>query len=138
LAADGGFETLEPDAGRPGAMTDVYAPSASEAFFVSGFQNGGIDSHPFVYRWAGNAWTRTNTGISGALTGITGTSSSRVFASATTSASPVFGRVLFFDGVGWTQEPLPSAVPSRLMAIWAAPTGEVFTVGYGGLVLKGP
>ena len=43
----------------------------------------------------------------------------------------------YFDGVGITQQPTP-ANTALLNAIWAAPTGEVFAVGTGGAIIKGP
>jgi len=90
--------------------------------------------------WNGSTWTLLNTGLSGNVTGIWGTSSTRVFASAAFDPYPSgasSGFVLLWDGSGWTQQTLP-ANTLGLRAIYAAPTGEVFATGDTGTILKGP
>lgn len=73
-------------------------------------------------------------GTTGTIFGLHGTAPNRVFAALATSSQ---GRVLFFDSLGWTQEPIPAGTNS-LYDVYAAPSGEVYAVGDGGTVLVGP
>jgi len=92
-------------------------------------------------QWTGGPnWTNLTTGLNGSLVAISGTSSNRVFASgAAFFPGMQLGTVLFWDGVGWTVESIPSATP-RLQGIWAAPQpgGQVFAVGINGTIVTGP
>jgi hypothetical protein len=90
--------------------------------------------------WDGQSWSNLTTAFQGTVTGLHGTSASRIFASAyyySGATQSDFGAALFYDGLGWTQEALPSGTLS-LNGIWAAPTGEVFAVGNHGTIVKGP
>jgi hypothetical protein len=74
------------------------------------------------------------------LSAISGTASNRVFAAGqnyTTTAN--LGTVLFWNGVGWTVQTLPSGMPA-LNGIWASPLpqGTVFAVGGNGTIMTGP
>jgi hypothetical protein len=92
-------------------------------------------------RWSGGpAWTNLTTGLNGVMLALSGTSSSRVFASGWASVSSMqVGTVLFWDGLGWTVEAIPAATP-RLQGVWAAPLpgGQVFAVGINGTIVTGP
>lgn len=87
----------------------------------------------------GNGWTLLNTGLSGTVAGLSGTSATRVFASASNYVgnSVTVGYVLAWDGNGWTQAVIPSGT-AGLDGIYAAPNGEVFAVGRAGTILHGP
>jgi hypothetical protein len=94
-----------------------------------------------VEQWTGgSAWNNLSTGLSGSLAAISGTGTSRVFAAGGASSSgTTAGTVLFWNGVGWTVQALPSATP-RLQGIWASPLpqGRVFAVGINGTIVTGP
>lgn len=62
------------------------------------------------------------------LRGVWGTAPDDIFAVGET------GTVLHYDGVSWA--PIRSGEDSNLYAVWAAPTGEAFAVGSGGVVYK--
>jgi hypothetical protein len=100
-----------------------------------------ITTGPNVDRWTGGpSWGGLTTGLSGSLAALSGTSGSRVFAAgAANLPGTSVGTVLFWDGVGWTVQSLPSP-PTRLLGIWASPLpeGRVFTVGVSGTILTGP
>jgi hypothetical protein len=94
-----------------------------------------------AYRWTGGpTWTSLTTGLNGALAALSGTSTNRVFAAGgASSPGMTVGTVLFWDGLGWTVQALPSATP-RLQGIWASPLpeGRVFAVGINGTIVTGP
>ena len=73
-------------------------------------------------QWSGGAsWTNLTTGLNGLLLAISGTSTGRVFSAGwAASGATQVGTVLFWDGLGWTVEAIPSATP-RLQGVWAAP-----------------
>ena len=104
--------------------------ASEQAIFVSSMAN--------VLFWNGTAWTLLNTGLNGDVTGVWGTTASRVFASAsyTPYNGTSTGYVMAWDGQGWTQQSIPTS--AGLNAIYAAPTGEVFAVGDKGTILEGP
>jgi hypothetical protein len=91
-------------------------------------------------QWTGGpSWTNLNTGLNGVLLGLSGTSASRVFAAGWAAGGPTqVGTVLFWDGLGWTVEAIPSGTP-RLQGVWASPAdGRVFAVGINGAIVTGP
>ena len=92
-------------------------------------------------QWSGGAsWTNLTTGLNGLLLAISGTSTGRVFSAGwAASGATQVGTVLFWDGLGWTVEAIPSATP-RLQGVWAAPLpgGQVFAVGINGTIVTGP
>ena len=91
----------------------------------------------FVQLWSDSMWSLLNTGVGGSVTGVSGTSASRVYASVPTYIYPWQGYVLSWDGQGWTEESIPSGITS-LMSVWAAPTGEVFAGAEDGTIIMGP
>jgi hypothetical protein len=88
-----------------------------------------------MYRYAANTWTPMATGFAGTIEDFHGPSADRIFLVGYTSSTA--GHVLYFDGVGWTNSPLPAGVP-RLRSVWALATGEVFAVGNAGTIITGP
>ena len=86
-------------------------------------------------RWNGTGLQAFPLGLSGMIHGLHGTAANRVFAALEKSNGD--GAVLFFDSIGWTQEPIPAGT-GNLFDTYAAPTGEVFAVGKAGTILKGP
>ena len=91
-----------------------------------------------MYSYANNMWTPMATGFVGTIEDFHGPSADRIFLVGYTSGnSMTTGHVLYYDGVGWTNSPLPAGVP-RLQSVWALATGEVFAVGDAGTILKGP
>jgi len=107
----------------------VWGSSATNIFFGSS-SNAGI-----IYEGSGTSFTSFSDGMNGFITAISGTSPSRVFGSVRLFGSG--GAIFFYDGVGVTQETLPAGT-AGLEGIWAASTGEVFAVGRGGTILRGP
>jgi len=103
------------------------------AIWASSEQDVFASTSANVNHWDGTQWTLLNTGLTGTITGLWGTSGARLFASAIGSTQ---GYVLSYDGSGWVQESIPTS--TGLNAIWAAPTGEVFAVGYQGTIVEGP
>jgi hypothetical protein len=87
--------------------------------------------------WNGSTWTPSNTGTNGTIQGIWGTAPNRIFVAIDSVTGNSSGEVRSYDGTGWTNEPIPTGT-AGLQAVWAAPTGEVFAVGYSGTILKGP
>jgi hypothetical protein len=112
--------------------TELWAANPMALFTVD-YEND--QSSSAVQLWNGMTWTPLNTGFNGTLTGLWGTASNRLFVSAYDSSYK--GAILYYDGVGFTRQTLPSGLGS-LQAVWAAPSGEVFAVGAGGLIVKGP
>jgi len=91
-----------------------------------------------MYSYAPSAWTPMPTGFAGTIEDFHGPSANRIFLVGYTSTSTTTtGHVLYYDGVGWTNSPLPAGVP-RLHSVWALATGEVFAVGLAGTIIKGP
>lgn len=93
-----------------------------------------------MYRYdaGANMWTPMATGFAGTIEDFHGPSANRIFLVGYTSGSgTTTGHVLYFDGVGWTNSPLPAGVP-RLRSVWALATGEVLAVGDDGTIIKGP
>jgi hypothetical protein len=86
-----------------------------------------------IYRWNGASFDMINTGLGGYVYGLSGTAANRVFAAMSYNG----GAVVYYDGVGVTQQSIPAGTPP-LYGIWAAPTGEVFAVGANGAIIKGP
>jgi hypothetical protein len=85
----------------------------------------------------GSTWTPSNTGTNGSIEGIWGSAPNRIFVAIDQVTGNSSGEVRSYDGTGWTNQPIPTGTQG-LTAVWAAPTGEVFAVGYGGTILKGP
>jgi hypothetical protein len=91
-----------------------------------------------MYSYQPSTWTPVATGFAGTIEDFHGPSDNRIFLVGYTSANgTTTGHVLYFDGVGWTNSPLPSGV-QRLRSVWALATGEVFAVGNAGTIIKGP
>ena len=86
---------------------------------------------------SGGTWTSTNIGTNGSIEGMSGTAPNRVFVAIDQVNGPTAGEVRSYNGTGWTNEAIPSGT-AGLQAVWAAPTGEVFAVGYGGAIVRGP
>jgi hypothetical protein len=74
-------------------------------------------------------------GSSTSVTGLWGTAANRLFVSGYDFQYK--GVLLYYDGQGFTRQAIPTGV-GQLNAVWAAPSGEVFAVGAGGLIVKGP
>ena len=114
--------------GQGGAL---WADATNDVFITSGAN---------VDQWtAGPTWTSLTTGLNGALAAISGTASNRVFAAGQVYSTASPGTVLFWDGVGWTVQAIPSTTP-HLYGVWAAPLpgGQVFAVGTNGAIVTGP
>jgi hypothetical protein len=112
----------------PGAIS-LWASSATSIFGAT----GGTD----VVIYDGTSWTSSNTGTQGQTEAVWGTSPSRVFVAISPVDENGPGELRSYDGTSWTKEPIPANAPP-LYGVYAAPTGEVFAVGIGGVVLKGP
>jgi hypothetical protein len=113
----------------------MYAADASHIFLEFGAN---------VIEWDGaTTFPVLNTGYAGGLVGLTGNSTTRVFALGNSNppgnSAAQSSDVLFYDGLGWIPEALPRTVSdARMQAIYALPTGEVIAVGETGLLfLKG-
>jgi hypothetical protein len=92
----------------------------------------------YTYQASNNTWSPMATGFAGVIEDFHGPSANRIFLVGYTSASSTTtGHVLYYDGVGWTNSPLPAGVP-RLRSVYALSTGEVFAVGNAGTIVKGP
>ena len=93
--------------------------------------------HATLYRFnaSTNTWTVVTTGFNGDLMDVHGPSANRVFLLG--RDTNYTGHVLFFDGLGFTTEPIPANQPA-LNGVFGLPTGEVFVVGQFGSILKGP
>jgi len=100
-----------------------------DAIWASSATNLLIGGRTFIQQWNGSSFTPIATGLTGNLGGLSGTSATRVFGAIDD------GSVLYFDGSSITNQPTPAA---ELNAIFAAATGEVFAVGNGGSIVKGP
>jgi hypothetical protein len=130
---------------------DSVAKTATPIGTLSSNQNGALwaqdTNNLFIslamnaQQWTGGpTWTNLNTGLNGVLLALSGTSTSRVFAAGWASAGGGVqaGTVLFWDGLGWTVEAIPSGLP-RLQGVWASPPdGRVFAVGANGSIVTGP
>jgi hypothetical protein len=91
-----------------------------------------------LYQLVGNTWTPMSTGFAGTSNDFHGPSASRLFLVGKTYTSPNYtGHVLYYDGSGWTEQVLPAGTDS-LTSVWALSSGEVFAVGRGGTIVKGP
>jgi hypothetical protein len=91
-----------------------------------------------MYSFQPNTWTPMATGFAGTIEDFHGPSDNRIFLVGYTSGNnTTTGHVLYYDGVGWTNSPLPAGVP-RLRGVWALATGEVFAIGDDGTIIKGP
>jgi hypothetical protein len=85
----------------------------------------------------GTSWMSTSIGLNGVVSDLSGTSNSRVFFSGYDSTAKK-GAIIYYDGLGFTSQPLPDTVQEWLYAVWAAPNGQVFAVGSGGRIVTGP
>jgi hypothetical protein len=120
--------TLTPVTGIGAAAVWAYGPSA---IFAGAGNTVSVGN--------GSTWTRSNTGTNGGIQGIWGTAPNRVFVAINEASGGGSGggEVRSYDGTGWTNEPIPAGTLG-LTSVWAAPTGEVFAVGFDGTILKGP
>jgi hypothetical protein len=123
----GHYNGTLPLTNEPVGAFGIYGASSSQVFL--GFQ-------ATLYRWNGASFDTYNTGLNATIYGVSGTAPNRVFGAMWYNLMNA-GAVFYFDGVGITQQPIPAGTP-LLNAIWAAPTGEVFAVGQGGGIIKGP
>jgi hypothetical protein len=115
--------------GQGGAL---WADAPNDLFIIAG---ANVDQYT-----TGPSWIGLTTGLNGVLSGISGATQSRVFAAGQVNSSTgSLGTVLFWDGVGWTVQSIPSGTP-YLYGVWAAPLpgGQVFAVGSNGTILTGP
>ena len=110
----------------------LWADDPNDVFIISGAT---------VDRWTGGpSWSNLGTGLSGTMSSVWGTAGSRVFGSGWyNSGGTSYGTVLFWNGVGWTVQTLPSGTKT-LYGIWASPLpeGRVFAVGNAGTIVTGP
>jgi hypothetical protein len=88
-----------------------------------------------LHRWNGASFDTFNTGLDGTIFGLSGTAATQVFGAMQLGQTNA-GAVFSFDGVGITEQPIPAGTP-LLYAVWAAPNGEVFAVGNGGVIIHG-
>jgi hypothetical protein len=100
-----------------------------DAIWSSSATNVLIGGRTNIQQWNGSTFTLIPTGLTGNLGGLSGTSATRVFGAIAD------GSVIYFDGSSITNQKTPAA---ELNAIFAAVTGEVFAVGNGGAIVKGP
>src|SRR5262249_32847517 len=89
-----------------------------------------------VEYYNGTGFALVNTGLSGVLEGLSGTSDTRLYAAGERNSDSL-GVVPFHAAWGGPPEPIPAGTLS-LNGVWAAPSGEVFAVGSGGTILRGP
>lgn len=114
----------------------IWSKGASSVFAISGWDGGeGIN----VSMWNGTSWTTASTGLSGGLTDVWGTGSKSVYFGGygIDDMGNNFGAIVYWDGVGFTQQTVPSGV-NPLTAMWGASNGKIFAVGYGGSIVTGP
>jgi hypothetical protein len=130
-------QTVHFDGTNITAIGGTMPSQNSESLFATG--DNDIFIMPHAQLWTGGpAWMGLNTGLNGTLHNLSGTDTTRLFAAGESfSTNPSQGTVLRWDGLGWTVEPIPAATQA-LFGVWAAPTGEVFAVGVGGAVIRGP
>jgi len=100
-----------------------------DAIWASSATNVLIGGRTFIQQWNGSSFTSIATGLTANLGGLSGTSATWVFGAVAD------GSVITFDGSSITNQKTPAA---ELNAIFAAATGEVFAVGNGGAIVKGP
>ena len=118
----------------------TWGPATLWKFGPQLFGLGWQDASGFFYKYvsASDTWAPLAHGFSGALVDFHGTAANRIFLVGTISSSAGWaGHVLYYDGLGFTDLPMPANV-GRLRGVHALPTGEVFAVGDDGLVIKGP
>jgi hypothetical protein len=111
----------------------LWAASPTSMFGIAAYD--GYTEGTNVAIWDGSTWSSTPSGITGSLTAMWGTSDHRVFFSGIDKSKSA---IVYFDGLGFTDETLPATATQELNGIWAAPTGEVFAVGNAGTILQGP
>ncbi len=118
------------------AAERMWGANPSSVFGIAYTIDGGGDE---VSIWDGVSWTTTPTGLNGYLNSVWGVSSSQVYFAGFDGTNND-GAIIYYDGLGFTNETLPAAAKQlELDGIWADPaTGEVFAVGGNGLILKGP
>ena len=105
--------------------SDLFGESAQGVMAMNGWA---------VDLWDGSIWNPLTLGSNSFFTTVTGTASNRMFLMG---INPDV--LLYYDGVGFTQQTLPSGyAPYSIPGAWAASTGEVFFVGEYGTILKGP
>jgi hypothetical protein len=110
-------------------VTNASPQIQGDTIWASSATNLLIGGGSYIQQWNGSSFTVIPTGLTANLGGLSGTSATRVFGAVAD------GSVLFFDGTNITNQTTPA---SELNAIYAAPTGEVFAVGNGGAIVKGP
>ncbi len=125
--------TLSAVGTTPPGGAQIWAANDTNVFTIAYDENQ--DGTSIVQSWNGSVWQPLNTGLNGTISAISGTSGTRVFAAGYDGNDK--GAVEFYDGTGFTSQVLP-ANTARLQAIYAAPTGEVFAAGLGGVIVEGP
>jgi hypothetical protein len=110
------------------AINDFWGISATDVFAV-GNDNSALGPQPAVIlHYDGTAWAAMPNGfVSIALTAISGTSRSDVFAVGSG------GTILHHDGAIWSR--MTSGTTERLNDVWAASSSDVFAVGEQGSIL---
>ncbi len=128
-----GSSIVQVSIGAP-SSAQIWATGPSSVFTIA--YNENQDGSNVIEWWNGSVWSPLNSGLNGTLSAISGSSSTRVFA-AGYDAGQTAGTIVFYDGVGFTNQVLPSGT-KRLQGIWAAQTGQVFSVGSAGTIVTGP
>ncbi|MBX7116613.1 MAG: hypothetical protein K1X64_19970 [Myxococcaceae bacterium] len=145
------------------SVSSVYTPGQNYWNGTKVTQLGGVTSYPigqvskfgsaiyglnyetsvatlFQYEGGPNTWKALGTGLSGVLEDFHGTSGNRIFLVGTSypggTTASAKGHVIFYDGVGFTDLPIPNV--GRLRSVTSFASGEVFAVGHGGTIIKGP
>jgi uncharacterized protein YjdB len=93
---------------------------------------GGVDGNVFHYN--GAQWTRIAFDVPMFIDAAWGTSPNDIYFAGADSIGNA--AVLHYDGTHWWTL-FHSRIHETLLALWGAPTGELFAVGTGGTVLEG-
>ena len=102
----------------------VWGTASNNVFIVG---QGGT----YIERFDGSSWSSMTSGLSaGSLYGVSGTSSSDVFAVGWDLSA---GVILHYDGGSWS--PMTHSADVTLDGVWAAAPDDVFVVGDGGTIL---
>lgn len=104
-----------------GAMHAVWGTSASNVYAVG---DGGM-----VWRYNGTTWSRVRLPTRAALYAVYGTSANNVFVAGSE------GALYRYNGTAWVPE-RAAGVNAQNYGFWAAPTGETFVAGAGGLISR--
>lgn len=93
---------------------------------------GGVDGN--VFRYNGTQWTRIAFELPMFIDAAWGSSATDIYFAGADSLGNA--AILHYDGTRWWTL-YHSRIPETILALWGAPTGELYAVGTGGTILKG-